>query len=499
MSDTNDRSSTIFGNSISSSSYKKALKQKKKFEKKFNHDPDASYPLKAEKNHVIGSPLGVENIVVSETGKSIKADNAVALGTIRMGFGHYRIAMAAASAAHSMGITPYWFDLLSFDTTGKKIIQHLEKLYSLGSRLSQKFSLFNRFYWEPLTAQGFKKLDFNASDQKVTELMSDIYGELPKDLPFVATHAWASQAAVHAGMEQVVNMIPDNWPLGLHLSEGAIHTIQSPSAYMGYRTLKHMDKKRDILAPMPATDLHYTGHYVDHELVKNIEKDCKARLKRIQGNKTRRVLLSIGGAGAQEDIFLSVIRHLLPMIKDGSVTLFLNMGDHGNVWKIIQKELSGYESEITTHLDWDDTRRFAAKALNSNVKGLHAFLNDNIFAAIYSTNLLIRACDVLITKPSELAYYPVPRLFIQRVGGHEAWGAIRGAELGDSTIECENIPLTIQALDLMLNDSDLLTMYCEGIVKHKTIGTYDGAYRVIELAMQKKQKGKKKNLPGVEL
>jgi len=207
MSDTNDRSSTIFGNSISTSAYKKALKQKTKFEKKFNHDPDASYPLKAEKNQVIGPPLGVENIFISETGKNIKADNTVALGTIRMGFGHYRIAMAAASAAHSMGITPYWFDLLSFDTTGKKIIQHLEKLYSLGSRLSQKFSLFNRLYWEPLTAEGFKKLDFNASDQKMTELMSDIYGDLPKDLPFVATHAWASQAAVHAGMKQVVNMI----------------------------------------------------------------------------------------------------------------------------------------------------------------------------------------------------------------------------------------------------------------------------------------------------
>ena len=492
MSDTGDRTSTIFGNSISSSAYKKAVKQKSKFEKKFKHDPDASYSLKTEKNPVIGPPLGVENIVVSESGKDVSADNAVALGTIRMGFGHYRIAMAAASAAHSMGITPYWFDLLSFDTTGRQIIHHLEKLYNLGSRLSQKFSLFNKFYWEPLTAEGFKKLDFNASDQKTAELMADIYGDLPKELPFVATHAWASQAAVHAGMKRVVNMIPDNWPLGLHLSEGAVHTIQSPSAYMGYRTLKHMDKKRDVLSPMPSSSIEYTGHYIDHELVHNIEKDCQARLKRIQGKKTRRVLLSIGGAGAQQDIFLSIIRYLLPLVKDGSVTLFLNMGDHGDVWKIIEKELKGYEAEVTTHFDWDDTKRFASRALRENVTGLHAFLNDDIFAAIYATNLLIRAADVLITKPSELAYYPVPKLFIQRVGGHEAWGAIRGAELGEGTIECETIPLTIQALDLMLNDNDLLTMYCENIIKQKSIGTYDGAYRVIELAMDRKQKGKKR-------
>lgn len=81
------------------------------------------------------------------------------------------------------------------------------------------------------------------------------------------------------------------------------------------------------------------------------------------------------------------------------------------------------ESLVTTHFDdWSDTTAFADKALKEEVYGIHAFCHENIYEAVYCTNLLMRSCDVLITKPSELAFYPVPKLFIKRVGGHEQWG-----------------------------------------------------------------------------
>jgi hypothetical protein len=62
------------------------------------------------------------------------------------------------------------------------------------------------------------------------------------------------------------------------------------------------------------------------------------------------------------------------------------------------------------------------------------------------------------------------------------WGAIRGAELGDGTVETRTIPHTLQAIDLLAHDHDLLAMYCDCIVKNKSIGVYDGAYRCVELA-----------------
>jgi hypothetical protein len=94
--------------------------------------------------------------------------------------------------------------------------------------------------------------------------------------------------------------------------------------------------------------------------------------------------------------------------------------------------------------------------------------------------------DVMITKPSELAFYPIPKIFNERVGGHEMWGAIRGAELGDGTVEARSIPQTLQAIDVLTFEDDLLTLFCEQIIKNKSIGIYDGAYKCVELATGKK-------------
>ena len=69
---------------------------------------------------------------------------------------------------------------------------------------------------------------------------------------------WPAQAAIHAGMKHVVNAIPDNWPMALHLSEGSIHTVQTHYAYQGYRILNGM-QGADVLRPMPKEDLIYTG------------------------------------------------------------------------------------------------------------------------------------------------------------------------------------------------------------------------------------------------
>ena len=96
----------------------------------------------------------------------------------------------------------------------------------------------------------------------------------------------------------------------------------------------------------------------------------------------------------------------------------------------------------------------------------------------------MRSCDLCITKPSELAFYPVPKLLIKRVGGHEAYGAIRAAEIGDGTIECESTDKVLQMIDLILSSNEILTMFNENILKAKNIGIYDGAYKVIELAIK---------------
>ncbi|MBO4446168.1 MAG: hypothetical protein IK036_03900 [Clostridia bacterium] len=485
-----DRSKTIFGNVMSAKDYKKALKSKAKFIRKFGDDSDKPHPAVLVENPHIGPILGVKDIRVDESGSDIPFDTekGIIVGNIRMGFGHYRISMAMASAAHALGYQPYWMDLNSYpDTTCTKVISNQNDLYSMGSRISQKSKLFNKFFWEPMNYEGFRKLSYNCSDQKNAELMAPVFKNVPKNIPVIGTHVWPAQAAIHAGMKYVVNAIPDNWPMALHLSEGSVHTIQTHYAYQGYRVLNGM-RGEEVLNPMPEDSLVYTGHYIDDELVKNIESDCAARMARKENGKPMRFLLTIGGAGAQKEIFAAIIKHLLPLIKENKAALYVNVGDYKGVWDDLVKEIKGLKDISTEHFEnWDETQKFTEDALTGDVTGVHAFYHSNIFQAVYATNLLMRSCDVLVTKPSELAFYPVPKLFIKRIGGHEQWGAVHSAEIGDGTLECRDIPHTLQMIDLFLNDNVTLKDMCDNIVRNKAMGIYDGAYEVVKLAMGMKK------------
>ena len=478
-----DRAKTIFGNAIASADYRKACRQKEKFLKKYGDDSARNYYFKAVENSVL-APLGVKTLVLADEPGLELPNNAVIVGNIRMGYGHYRISMAIASAAHALGYEPYWLDLNSFpETTCTRIISGQNDLYSLGSRISQRSKLFNRFVWEPINSEGFRKLSYNAADQKSAELMATLLKNLPKDVPYVATHVWPAQAAIHAGFTKVVNAIPDNWPMALHLSEGSIHTVQTPSSFLGYKMLRGMDKKRQ-LKPMPKGTVFDVGHYIDHEFVENIESDCQARLDRMEKGAPRRYLLSIGGAGAQQKLFEDIIRHLLPQIKAGKATLLINTGDHFEVWNAIVSHIPELKTMAETHFDDYE----AAKAFLKNdgaIRGVQVFCHKDIFAAVYMTNLLMRVCDVLLTKPSELSFYPVPKIMIHRVGGHEAWGAIRAAEVGDGTYECEKTEEVLAMLDEITDGDEILPAMCRCILRAKNAGIYNGAYEAVKLAVGK--------------
>lgn len=481
-----DRAAVIFGNKIDERTYAKACRSKANFAKRFAHDPDAACHLALADVPAVGETFGLKQLVPAFDGTQTidfsTIPDPVVIGNIRMGFGHYRIAMAMASAAHALGYTPLWFDLMGFpETTCTKLIAHQNNLYSMGSRLSQRSRLFNKLYWEPLNSEGFRKLSYNASDQKAAELMVAPFGDLPRDIPFIGTHVWPAQAAVHAGLENVVNAIPDNWPMALHLAEGSKHAVQTPSAYLGYKALRGMDKRRQLL-PMPEGSLFYAGHFIDHELVLNIPFDCARRTARAAEGGPIRYLLTVGGAGAQQELFAGIIEYLLPYVEAGKAALMVNVGDHGNIWGRLKEQIPQLKGATEHFNNFEHATAFADAALDGEVEGIHAFGDRDIFAAVYLTNLLMRVSDLLVTKPSELAYYPVPKLMIRRVGGHEAWGAIRAAEVGDGTYELETLPEICAWIDLVQAQPSVIADMCDNIEAADMLGTYDGAYQVIQLA-----------------
>ncbi|MBQ6522419.1 MAG: hypothetical protein IJI15_06310, partial [Atopobiaceae bacterium] len=279
------------------------------------------------------------------------------------------------------------------------------------------------------------------------------------------------------------NAIPDNWPMALHLAEGSIHTVQTPSSYLGYKQLRGMDPKR-ALKPMPDEAIRYTGHYVDHELVANIPADCAARRARMASGGPVRWLITVGGAGAQAKLFSDIIEKLIPYVVRGEATLFINVGDHDKVWKSLCKSVKDLEGLATTHFnDFAEAASLATAALTEPIGGVHAFCDSDIFSAVYTTNVLMRCTDMLVTKPSELSFYPVPKLMIHRVGGHEAWGAIRAAEIGDGTSEIDETHEVLAMIDSMQADRSIIASMCDRIEEANKLGIYNGAYEVVKLAV----------------
>lgn len=473
------RESVIFGNILEERVLKKAERSKRKFQKAFGQEEGKKYYLKAEENSVLGKRMQVENLLLSDV-PMVFPDNAFIVGNIRMGFGHYRIAMAIASCAHALGYKPYWFDLSGFPgTTGSEMIRKQNALYSLGSKLSQRSRLFNRFYWEPLNSEGFRKLSYNAVDQKNAELLIPLFANFPKEIPFAGTHVWPAQGAVHSGLTKVANVIPDNWPMGLHLAEGALHTVQTPFAFFGYKMLHGMAEHP--LKGMPEGSLHQTGHYIDHELVHHLEEDTEKRVHRIKEGKPLRLLLPVGGAGAGKTLMRDLLQHLAPRIAKREVQVLLNFGDHLDMYKALEKELPEFFREARIHKDAYEEVERMAEDMTASTEGVHVFYHGDIFQAVYSTNLLMRESDLLVTKPSELSFYPIPKLFLKRVGGHEAYGAIYASQQGDGTMECAGKEEMCRVMDALLDSKELLLQMNQRVLALHEQKVYHGGYQVVEL------------------
>ena len=107
-----DKSKVIFGNAMSRGTYKKAVRGKKGYVRKFGDDSNVDYELTIRENKHIGDILGVKDIVVArpkdnrskdvnraagdtavgnsaDTAVQFDHENGIIVGNIRMGFGHF--------------------------------------------------------------------------------------------------------------------------------------------------------------------------------------------------------------------------------------------------------------------------------------------------------------------------------------------------------------------------------------------------------------------------
>lgn len=410
----------------------------------------------------------------------IPTESVVVIGMLRMGYGHYRTALSIASAAAAKGLTPLLFDPGWFSPELSRTMEKLNVWYARGSRIAHKSKLFNRLFWEPGTGKTFKKIDAMLRVYKAGALLLPSFMSLKTNWKFIGTHSWLSQAAGFRGMANVVNAVQDNWAQGFFLSRQGVQCVQGPASFLGYRLTLGMGNGGKDAEPIPQESLRVTGHFVDKLILDNLSRDCDARLDRADKNLPKRFLFSLGGAGAQEDLPQVIVQAMQSELKTGKAALVVNFGDHIQKWGKIQRQIARFGTDISIHRDWQEVLELFRTGPPENMRGIHVFVFDEIIPSVYATNLFIRWCDFLITKPSELAFFPVPKLHVKRLGAHEAWAAIRSSELGDGTPELttpEQLTKTIRAL---LSANDILRLMVDRIIKNHAAGIYGGAQKLLD-------------------
>ena len=96
---------SLYGNTITPDQDRKALNWQQMFVDKFDYDPHEHYELSVHDNPQLGDALGIRDIRRDAEGDPIDRETGIVISTIRMGYGHYRIGMAGASAARGRSAT----------------------------------------------------------------------------------------------------------------------------------------------------------------------------------------------------------------------------------------------------------------------------------------------------------------------------------------------------------------------------------------------------------
>mmetsp|Transcript_73486 Transcript_73486/g.226897 ORF Transcript_73486/g.226897 Transcript_73486/m.226897 type:complete len:528 (-) Transcript_73486:355-1938(-) len=438
----------------------------------------ASEPSSVVKGLQLLQPVASSDSGAREALGALSGGKNVIVGSVRMGYGHHRIAYSALTWALEMGAVPYLMDILSPDCVEAAIVRNMDKQYSKMSRLASRLGGVVDAIWGNMTLKG--DMNMLRFMMVLAQKIRPILAGLPRDVPVISTHPIIGNMAVACGFKTVINLIFDNYPQYFVIVPGALNLVQTPS---------YFDKLLDM--GCPAASLKFAGHWVSRDLCANAVADSEARIARCgKPDLPRRFLVAIGGAGAQRTFLEELLQGMADMLRKRRIRLFVNCGDHAHIADATVQCLQklGLEwDEVTTTEDTEETCRSQPLQAVSEPPGwkvVTLFRFTSHFAAFRCTDLVIRIADVLVTKPSELAFFPVPKLHIRRVGAHEAFSAVRAGELGDGTVECRTVPHAMQKVgQLAEQHSPLFLLMNECVITAARTRIYEGSRVACECAL----------------
>ena len=116
------------------------------------------------------------------------------------------------------------------------------------------------------------------------------------------------------------------------------------------------------------------------------------------------VTFAIGGAGAQTELALSILKSLCPAIREKRIRFIVSVGTNRRIFETVLKQVN----HLDLRLEPDN--------------GIEVLFENDPLRFLDNFNSCLRRTDVLWTKPSELVFYSglgLPILLAPAIGAHE--------------------------------------------------------------------------------
>lgn len=221
--------------------------------------------------------------------------------------------------------------------------------------------------------------------------------------------------------------------------------------------------KKDL--GMRLANLDPTGKYIKR-YERTLHKYLDGHLRR-KAIRPLTIMFAVGGAGAQREIGVAIVKSLRQQLTAGKVKIILVAGIHNNVSQYFRQEIIGLGLR---------------NEINRGIEIIYAPNKPAYFAAF---NQALHQTDIIWTKPSELSFYTalgLPFILTEPIGSQEicnrGWLENIGSGLRQKSVEH-----TVEWLFELIDSGWFAEAAVEGFLEAPNLGTYE-----IEKIIQKNYK-----------
>ena len=300
-----------------------------------------------------------------------------------------------------------------------------------------------------------------------------------EDLPFVATHFIPALAADYLGLDRIYCVVTDTdinraWVIDRPQMTRIIYLAPCRHATMRLRQYGVPEDriiftgfplpreniggpdltvlKEDLAQRLPNLDPH-------RRFLTKYEETVRRHLGTMPTHSNHPLTLTfmVGGAGAQSEIGITLVRSLLAKIKQGKIKINLVAGTRLDVASYFNRELEGLGIKPNGR---------------SGVKVIYALDKRAYFAAF---NKELHTTDIIWTKPSEMSFYTalgIPIIIAPPVGAHEKFNQQWLSHIGSGFVQ-EDPKYVDQWLFYVLETGKYAEAAWDGFMEAPSLGTYN--------------------------